>query len=154
MDGAPASFAGSWRLSLERSEFGKVPGGPPQERTDVIEHDGPRIRHTLNLVWRGRQTTATYDYSTDGEPTVNRIDGREVRTVAAWEGDVLRLRSSTRLLMFTMALDERWSLSPDAHTLTFQRHVRYGVGEDDQKLVFGRESRTQPDPAGGRGRGR
>ena len=138
-DAAPPSFAGRWRLSLERSDFGKVPGGPPKRRTDIIEVEGTRIRHSLTQVRGAQEIAAVYDYATDGSPTLNRIDGRDVRTIANGEGSELHLQSTAKLLMFTVRMDERWSLSPDGRVLTFARHVRYGIGEADQTLVFDRE---------------
>jgi hypothetical protein len=137
--GAKPSFAGSWKLSLDRSVFGNVPGGKPAERLDVIEQEGTRLRQRLFLRNGSRRDTTIYVYSTDGTPTVNKVDGRDIKTTAQWDGDVLHLVSVTKLLMFTMTLDERWSLSPDAKTLTYKRHVKYGFGEGDQTLVFERE---------------
>ena len=134
---AHPNFAGRWTLSIARSTFGSIPGGQPISRTDVIEQAEPRLRQTLHMNNGGRRDTTVYDYRTDATPTVNRVDTRE--------GRALHLVSTAKLLMLDTSLDERWTLSADGHTLTYTRHVKYGFGEGDQKLVFDRES-ERPKP--------
>ena len=136
---AHPTFTGRWQLSMTKSVFGKIPGGQPTARTDTIAHDGARLRQTLFLLRGAQRDTTIYDYLTDGTPTDNKVDGRNIRTIATWEGPVLHLESTTNVLMFTMTMSERWSLSPDARTFTDRRHLKYGFGEGDQTLVFERE---------------
>ena len=133
------SFSGRWKLSIPRSSFGKIPGGQPTARTNVIDHSGTRIRQTLYLLKGARRDTTVYVYSIDGTPTVNKVDGRDIRSTVRWEGRTLHLLSTARLVVLQTSLDERWTLTPDRRTLTFTRHVKYGFGEGDQTLVFERE---------------
>ena len=139
-DPAPRpNFSGRWRLSIARSVFGKLPGGQPTARTDVIEHAGKRIRQTLYLIRGAQYDTTVYVYSTDGTPTVNRVAGTDIRSVVTWEGASLHLLSKMKVLVLDTSLDERWTLSPDGRTLTYARHVKYGIGEGDQTLKFERQ---------------
>ena len=134
------SFTGRWRLSIERSTFGdNIPGGTPTARTDVIEQAEPRIRQTLYLLRGAQRDTTVYLYSTDCTPTVNKVDGRDIRSVVRWEGSTLHLVSTAKLFVLDTSLDERWRLSPDRRTLTYTRHIKFGFGEGDQRLVFERE---------------
>ncbi len=132
-------FAGTWKLSKARSRFGSIPGGTPNARTDVIEESLPHIVQTLYLLNGSRRDTTVYRYTTDGRPTVNTVDGRDIKSVVTWEGSTLHLVSTTKLLVFDMALDERWHLSADGKTLTMTRHVKYPLGQGDQTLVFERQ---------------
>jgi hypothetical protein len=136
--GKHARFAGTWRLNKAKSKFGNIPGGTPVARTDVITQADPRIVQTLYMINGTRRDTTVYRYLTTGEPTVNPVDGRDIKSVVTWEGATLHLVSNTKMLVFDMQLDERWRLSPDNRTLTMSRHVKYPMGEGDQILVFDR----------------
>lgn len=131
-------YTGTWALDTAKSVFGNFPGGRPTSRTDVIEHDGSRIRQVLYLLRGSTRDTTTYLYSVGGAPTVNVVDKRDIKTVATWEGRMLHLVSTTHLFMFEMTMDERWQLSPEGRTLTLIRYIKYPLGEGGQRLVFER----------------
>jgi hypothetical protein len=133
-------FGGRWKLSMTRSVFGKVPGGKPASRTDLIEQDGPRIRQTLYLVLGSKPDTTVYVYTVDGQQRHNKVGGQDIASIARWDGDRLHIVSTTRLLLvLPMTLDERWQLGDAGRTLTYIRHVEYGIGKGDQRLLFERE---------------
>jgi len=137
---ARSRFAGKWRLSVDRSLFGHFPGGKPAARTDMIAFEEPHhIRQTLYLLNGQRRDTTVYLYSLDDTPTVNRVAGQDITSLVNWEGHKLHLVSTTRMMMVDMTLEERWDLNADARTLTMTRHIKYPLGEGDQKLVFERQ---------------
>ena len=134
---AKPNFTGTWSLDTLHSEFGKLPGGRPLSRTDLIEHRGSSVRQTLLMVNAGSKDTAKYLYVIGGQATANLVDGRTVTSTVSWEKNVLRLVSKVKMLVFEWTLDERWSLSPDGTTLTMSRHIHSPpIGEGEQKLVF------------------
>lgn len=132
-------FTGTWKLSKTKSKFGSIPGGTPTARTDMITHAEPRIVQALYMLNGAHRDTTVYRYLTTGEPTVNAVGGRDIKSVVTWEAATLHLVSTTKLLVFDMQLDERWRLSADGRTLTMTRHVKYPMGEGDQTLVFERQ---------------
>ena len=132
------NFSGTWRLDVAHSQLGKLPG-QPRARTDVIEHREPEIRQTLFLDNVSRMDTTVYRYTTDGKPTVNRVDGKDIRSTVWWEGNRLRLESKTKLLVIDVSLKERWNLSADGKKLTMTRRVESQLMKGDQILVFERQ---------------
>jgi len=137
---AHTNFGGRWKLSMTRSVFGKIPGGQPTSRTDVIEQAGPVIRQTLYLVLGSKPDTTVYVYTVDGQARHNKVGGQDITSIARWDGDKLHIVSNTKLLLvMPMTLDERWQLGDAGRSLTYIRHVEYGIGKGDQRLVFERE---------------
>jgi hypothetical protein len=135
---APArpEFTGTWALDTTRSVFGKIPGGRPIARTDVIDHRDPVLRQTLYLVLPTGPDTTVYQYTTDSARVVHRVDNRDIEARVWWEGTTLCLLSKSKIVMIEMSLGERWTLSPDGQSLTMTRRVKSPIGDGDQKLVF------------------
>jgi len=129
-------FTGTWKLDMEASEFGNIPGGHPTSRTDVIELGPKSVRQVLYLDNGGKLDTTTYRYSTDGSESVNQVAGSEIKSVVRWEGDSLHVDSRTKILLFEMKLAETWRLSADGLRLTMRRTVKYPLGEGKQVLIF------------------
>ncbi len=132
------NFSGTWKLDMALSQLGKLPG-QPRARTDVIEHREPEIRQTLYLDNVSRMDTTIYRYTTNGKPTVNQVDGKDIHSTVWWEGNRLRLESKTKLLVLDVSLKERWALSPDGKRLTMTRRVESPLMKGDQVLVFVRQ---------------
>lgn len=131
-------FTGRWKLALDRSVLGKLPG-IPKARADSIEQRPNQIVQTLYLVLGTGPDTTVYRYRLGGEPTVNRVGTQDITSNVAWEGDTLHLLSKTKLMMLEMTLDERWKLSPKRDSLVMTRAVKYPMGEGWQRLVFVRQ---------------
>jgi hypothetical protein len=64
------------------------------------------------------------------------VDEQKITATVRWEGAVLRLESKTKLMVFEMKLDERWTLSPDGRKLTMTRELTSPIGSGIQTLVF------------------
>lgn len=130
-------LSGTWVLDTARSELGEFPG-QPDARIDRIQQRGAVMLQTIVMERGGKRDTTTYRYVTDSSRVVNRLDHREIESRVWWEGAVLRLESSMRMLVFDLWTKERWSVAPDGRTLTVARRVKYPMMEGDQTLVFSR----------------
>lgn len=137
-DAAHPSFTGRWTLDMKQSEFGTLPGARPLARTDTITHREPEVSHVLHIDNPTSRDTTVYRYRTTGEVTHSTVDGRDVQSVARWEGRVLVIDSKTRMMIFDVTLNDRWELSPNRDTLEMIRRVKSPLGASDQRLVFAR----------------
>jgi hypothetical protein len=134
-------FSGSWRLDVARSDFGKMTGiTPPSVRTDVIRHRGPLLNDSLTQTRSGSTTTSTFDYVLDGQERVMKVSGQDAHYTGKWMGDTLQLDSKVRMMVFDIAVRERWSLTSDRRMLIIARHFWYPLGEGDQTLRFSRQA--------------
>ena len=133
---ARPDFTGRWTLDMKASEFGSLPRGKPLARTDTITHREPDIGHVLYLVNPTAHDTTIYRYRTTGEPTHTTIDGRDVQSVARWEGRTLVIDSKMKMMIFDVTLNDRWDLSVNRDTLKMTRRVKSPLGASDQRLIF------------------
>lgn len=138
---APASglapFAGSWRLDVPASDFGKR-GRVPRSREERIQVEGAWLSvRSLSIRAAGDTLLLEYRYRTDGD-AVNLMRGQEIRTRGRREGAAVRFASETQMLMIKLQVNERWSVSADGATLTEERTSKSPFGEERQRLVFRR----------------
>lgn len=138
-DAAHPSFTGRWTLDMKQSEFGTLPGGKPLARTDTITHREPEVSHVLYLVNPTSLDTTVYRYRTTGEVTHSTVDGRDVQSVARWDGRALVIDSKMKMMIFDVTLNDRWELSANRDTLKMIRRVKSPLGASDQRLVFARK---------------
>lgn len=132
------NFAGRWRLDLTRSKLGKS-RRVPVSREDVIALDGRWLNVQSMSVREGADTLRlAYRYCTDGD-AVNKLMGQEVKTRGHREGGTQHFDSEAKLLLISLLVAERWTLSADGRTLTMERESRSPLGEDKQVLRFARE---------------
>ncbi len=137
-------FSGTWKLDYTKSKMGELPGRP-HSRTDVIEHDGGKIRQVLYLDHGTSKDTTTYRYLADSSLCVNQVGDKEISSRVWWQGRSLQVHSKAKLLVFDLSLSERWVMSADRTTLAMTRHVKTPMGEDDQRLIFTRVEAPKPD---------
>ena len=126
------NFSGTWKLNLERSDFGPFPK-PAEGWTTKMDHigaevwtmpaDAPEKKHVIY---------------TDGRKSEVETDevGRMTIT-AAWDESVLVITSKygdTRQ-------KERWALSKDGKVWTSIRHLEASIGEGDLKHVYEKQQK-------------
>jgi hypothetical protein len=132
-----AAFAGSWRLDIPASDFGKR-GRVPRSREEHLRPEGVWLSvRSLTVRADGDTLLLEYRYRTDGD-AVNTMRGQEIRTRGRRDGAAVRFASEATFLMVKVQVDERWSVSPDGATLTEERTSKSPLGQERQTLVFRR----------------
>lgn len=136
---APAAalgYAGRWILDTAKSEMGKR---LPRSREDRMREQGAWMHvNSLTIRANGDTLRLDYRYRLDGGESVNRVLGQDVKTRGRREGTSLRFDSEAQLALFKFTVNEQWTLSRDGGTLTQERTSRSPMGDEKQKLVFGR----------------
>ena len=117
---APAAdkpnFSGSWKMNAGKSDFGPIP--PPDKLERTIKHEDPKMNvNTLNVGAQGETKTEAV-YTTDGKDSVNKMAGMDVKSVAAWDGDKLIIKSKREIQGMEISMVENWTLSADGKILT------------------------------------
>jgi len=131
------AFAGTWRLDIPASDFGKR-GRVPRTREEHIRPESTWLSvRSLTVRAGGDTLLLEYRYRTDGE-AVNTMRGQEIHTRGRRDGAAVRFASEATLLMVKLRVAERWSVSPDGGTLTEERTSKSPLGEERQTLVFRR----------------
>jgi len=135
-------FSGTWKLHVDKSDFGILPG--PTSRTDVIVHKDPALSISFSAEGAQGKQEGKLTYTTDGKEAVNKMGEREMKSTLKWAGSSLVL-SSKFVFNGTDATGEgNWTLSPDGKTLTINQHYASSLGEADQKIVFEKQEPAAP----------
>ena len=134
---SPPNLSGTWILQTDKSNFGPLPA--PSKRTDVIDHQEPRL--TMKRTGTGPQGdfTAELVFVVDGKPHKNTVSGNELTTTLKWDGPVLVMVSTTMSPNGEITLTDRLSLSEDGKTLTQSRTVDVQGQTFEQTAVFAKQ---------------
>lgn len=129
--------SGEWKLNPAKSNYGAFPA--PQSMLRKVTYAEPKL--SMHTVQKGAQGEVTSDlaYTTDGKPSVNKMQSGESTGTAQWIGDKLMIESERVVQGATLKQKEIWSLSADGKTLTVDAHVTLPNGEFDVKQVFERQ---------------
>ena len=136
------NFSGTWKLNTAKSDFGMLPG--PESQTNVIVHADPAVKVDVASENAQGKQNFTLNYTTDSKEAVNKMGPREVKSVAAWEGNALVLNSKMTFNDQDVAIKATWTLSEDGKTLTQNIHLAAAMGETDQKQVFEKQDGSAP----------
>lgn len=120
-------FSGSWKMDASKSDFGPMPA--PDKLEQTIKHVDPNLSFTtVSNGANGENKTDTV-YTTDGKESVNKVRNMEVKSVAAWDGDKLVVKSKREVQGMEISLVETWSLSSDGKVLTIVRNASTPQGD-------------------------
>jgi hypothetical protein len=131
---AVPNLSGTWVLQVDQSDFGGIPG--PTSRTDVIDHQEPRLTIKRTAAANGQETTTTLVYEINGQPFKNMVGASEVTSVLHWEGTTLVSVSTVQSPQGEVTITDRYSLSDDGKTLTQSRTFAVGGQSVAQTLVL------------------
>lgn len=130
------NFSGNWKMNVTKSNFGVLPA--PNSITRQITHAEPALTIVEEQDSPAGAQKTTRVYTTDGKETTFQASGTDVKTAAAWEGDVLVVISNVEAagLRFT----DRMTLSTDGNELTSAVHISSPQGDVDLLVVFERHN--------------
>ena len=132
------NLSGTWVLQVDKSDFGPMPG--PTSRTDVIDHQDPKITIKRSLVGPNGPATSDLVYGVDGKPWKNTMsDGNELTSTLKWDGPVLVVSSTISTPNGDATVTDRFSLSGDGKTLTQDRVIAVAGQEITQKMVLAKQ---------------
>lgn len=136
-------FSGTWRLDVNKSDFGPVPG--PTSQTDVIQQKGDTLtikvaaltdegkqEYTIQFVADGKEVNVSPD--APGAHPAPSVTMQSVST--AWDGPVLVVNQ--KLLYGDMPVTgvSRYSLSADGKVLTVDSDYETQEGGATRSFVF------------------
>lgn len=130
---AEPDLSGTWRLNLEKSDFGSAPR-PGAVVTKIRQRGGElAAESTAN----GR--VSQYRWTLDGKESVNVIGGNEVKAVAGWRGPILQVRSKVTAQGRALSMTDQYSLSADGREMTVFRTISGPQGEVEQRYVYDKD---------------
>jgi len=133
--GARPNYSGTWKLNIEKSDFGPLP--PDSSRTDIIEQGDAGVKQTVSEDGAQGKQDYVLNFPTDGKEVTNNAGGLEVKNAAVWTGPSLVVDTKLSVQGTDVAVKATWVLSPDGKTLTQSNHISAGaLGEFDQKYIF------------------
>lgn len=134
---AKPNFTGKWVLDIPKSEFGVLPA--PASRSDVIDHQDPKLKLTVTTKGPQGERTTELNYTTDGQENTNTVGGREIKSRARWDGKRLITEAKLEVQGNSIELKDVWELGEEGKILTLSRELKSPQGETSQKLIFNKE---------------
>ena len=130
---AGPDLSGTWRLNLEKSDFGSAPR--PGTVVTKIRQQGGELAAESTANGRVNQ----YRWTLDGKESVNVIGGNEVKAVAGWRGPILQVRSKVTAQGRVLSMTDQYSLSADGREMTVFRTISGPQGEVEQRYVYDKD---------------
>ena len=131
------NFTGSWKMNSEKSDFGPVP--PPEKMERTIKHEDPKLNvNSMSVGPQGENKTEA-NYTTDAKDSVNKMNGMEVKSVAAWDGSNLTIKYKREAQGMEISFVENWTLSADGKVLTVVNNLSTPQGDFVLKMVMDKQ---------------
>ena len=138
---APAkpSFAGTWKLNLQKSDLGQM---APDSETYTVTQTADEVKITIAS---SGQFPINYTFAAklDGTDTPLAADAfpadspfRILTSKAEWQGASLVITQTTSFQDAKGILISTYTLSDDGKVLTRATHIKFDQGEFDTKSVY------------------
>lgn len=131
------NLSGTWVLQVDQSNFGAMPG--PQSRTDVIDHQEPKLTIKRSVTNASGETTSNLVYVVDGKPYKNMVAQSELSSTLKWDGQILVMVSTLSTPQGEVSITDRLSLSADGKTLNQARTLSAGGEQIEQTMVLAKQ---------------
>ena len=128
------NLSGTWVLQVDKSDFG--PMAPVTSRTDVIQHQEPKLLIKRTIASSAGETTSDLVYAVDGKPYKNTVSDTELTSTLNWDGAVLVMVSTASVPQGDVTITDRYTLSADGKTLTQDRTLSIQGQQLVQKMVL------------------
>ena len=129
-------FSGEWTLNRQASVLSPVvaPAGP--SGAIRIEHDEPRFKCHMTIVFDGKPVESRYELLSDGREVAATHEGRQIVSRLQWDGDALV--ATWRIADVTISF--RYALEDGGRRLRATENLRGGGRDQDSVWVFDRPS--------------
>jgi len=140
-------FSGDWKLNVDKSNFGPMPG--PESSTRKIVHKDPDVAVTTTQTG-GPQGDMTTDvkFTTDGKEVTNVIKTPngdiEIKTTGTWDGKDIKTNNKLNIQGMDITSEERMALSDDGKVLTNTQKISTPQGDFEVSLVFEKLTPAKP----------
>lgn len=132
--GGKPNFTGVWKLNVDKSDFGPIPG--PESEVDTIQHNEPSLKMAVDQ--QGQQGKRQYEIAItiNGKEETHKMGPQEVKTTTQWEGNALVVQTKLMFQDNEVLVKAAYTLSPDGKIVTNNTHFSSAMGEADQKMIF------------------
>jgi len=129
------NLSGTWVLQVDKSDFAGMQA--PSARTDVVDHQEPRITIKRTVTANGTENSSNLVYGIDGKPYKNMVGPSELTSTLHWEGSTLvSVTTAPNPQGGDITITDRYELSQDGKTLTQKRTFSVPGQELTQTMVL------------------
>lgn len=133
---AKTDFTGTWKIVLDKSDFGPMP--PPEKVEQTVEQKENDFKVNMTQVGQQGEVKIELNYSTDKE-TTNTFRNAPMKSTAKWEGEKLVVVSKLEFQGNEIVIQDTWSLSDEGKTLVMDRKLNTPQGDLEMKHVFAKQ---------------
>lgn len=132
------NLTGTWVMRADQSNFGVVQA--PKNRTDVIDHQEPKLSIKRTVVTpEDQQNVTEMVCAIYGKPCTNSAGPMVLTSVLRWDGSTLVMATTAPTPQGEVTFTDRFTLSADGNTLTQARTLTVGAEQTTQTIVLAKQ---------------